>query len=92
LQVAPKRFGYYTGTVLLTPNERRAAQDRRDNYWLYIVTNCSTAPVLQEPIRDPARLQWHEVKKVEHYYLNIDAISRPMQVKEDQKPYGETKQ
>ena len=23
---------------------------------------------LQEPIADPARLQWHEVRKVQHYY------------------------
>ena len=84
-----KGIGDSTGTVLLTPNERRVAQDRRDCYWLYIVTNCSTAPVLQEPLRDPARLQWHEVKKVEHYYLNIDAISKPMHVREDRKPFGE---
>ena len=28
-----------TGTILLTPNERRVAEDRRDCYWLYIVTN-----------------------------------------------------
>jgi superfamily II DNA or RNA helicase len=87
-----KGIGDSTGTVLLTPNERRVAQDRRDCYWLYIVTNCSTAPVLQEPLRDPARLQWHEVKKVEHYYLNIDAISNPMQVREDRQPYGEKPQ
>ena len=30
-----------TGTILLTPNERRVAEDRRDCYWLYIVTNLS---------------------------------------------------
>lgn len=45
------------GTVLLTPNERRVAQDRRDCYWQYVVTNCAEEPVLQEPIRDPARLR-----------------------------------
>ena len=30
-----------SGTILLTPNERRVAEDRRDCYWLYIVTNCA---------------------------------------------------
>jgi predicted GIY-YIG superfamily endonuclease len=30
-----------TGTILLTPNERRVAEDRRDCYWLYVVTNCA---------------------------------------------------
>ena len=45
-----------TGTILLTPNERRVAEDRRDCYWLYIVTNCADKPRLQEPVKDPARL------------------------------------
>ena len=63
------------GTVLLTPNERRVAQDRRDCYWLYVVTNCATEPVLHEPIRDPARFPWHEVKKVQHYYLAVNALT-----------------
>ena len=43
-----------TGTILLTPNERRVAEDRRDCYWLYIVTSCAGEPVMQEPIQDPA--------------------------------------
>ena len=62
------------GTVLLTPNERRVAQDRRDCYWLYVVTNCAEEPVLQEPIRDPARLPWHEVRKVQHYSLTVGQL------------------
>ena len=63
------------GTILLTPNERRVAQDRRDCYWLYVVTNCATEPVLQEPIRDPARFPWHEVRKVQHYYLTVTTLT-----------------
>jgi len=43
---------------------------------------------LQEPIRDPARLDWHEVTKVAHYYLSVDAMTRPMQVREGTPPYG----
>ena len=56
-----------TGSILLTPNERRVAEDRRDCYWLYVVTECATAPNLQQPIPDPARYPWHEVTKVAHY-------------------------
>lgn len=78
-----KGLGAATGTVLLTPNERRVAEDRRDCFWLYIVTNCDTAPILQEPIRDPARLDWNEVTKVAHYYLSVDAMKKPMQVREE---------
>jgi hypothetical protein len=77
------------GTILLTPNERRVAEDRRDCYWLYVVTNCGTSPQLQEPIRDPARFPWHEVTKVAHYWLEVDALTQPMTVRDSlPPPYG----
>ena len=71
-----------TGTILLTPNERRVAEDRPDCYWLYVVTDCARKPFLNEPIPDPARLQWHEVTKVQHYYLTVDGMKQPTQVRE----------
>ena len=37
---------------------------------------------------DPARFPWHEVKKVEHYYLSVDALTQPMRVQERPEPYG----
>ena len=66
-----------TGTVLLTPNERRVAEDRPDCYWLYVVTDCGQTPILQEPMPDPARFPWREVTKVQHYYLTVDAMTGP---------------
>jgi superfamily II DNA or RNA helicase len=84
-----KGIGESTGSVLLTPNEKRVAEDRRDCYWLYVVTDCKSDPKLQNPIKDPARLQWHEVKKVDHYYLSIDAVTQPMQIREGEIPYGD---
>jgi hypothetical protein len=100
--VEVKGLAAATGTILLTPNERRVAEDRRDCYWLYVVTNClpaapdaaqagSAIPVLQEPIKDPARFPWHEVSKVAHYRLEVNAMTRPMQVREEHKSYGEDK-
>jgi superfamily II DNA or RNA helicase len=83
-----KGLAEVTGTILLTPNERRVAEDRRDCYWLYVVTNCADRPVLQEPVKDPARFPWHEVTKVAHYWLEVDAMTRPMQVREDRPSYG----
>lgn len=77
------------GTILLTPNERRVAEDRRDCYWLYVVTNCGTEPVLQEPIRDPARFEWQKVTKVAHYYLSVEAITGPGHPRNDQESHGE---
>ncbi len=83
-----KGLGEATGTILLTPNERRVAEDRRDCFWLYVVTSCNTKAQLQEPIKDPARLEWHKVTKVAHYYMSVDAMTQPMQVREDLPPYG----
>jgi hypothetical protein len=45
--------------------------------------------LLLKSFKDPARLQWHEVKKVDHYYLSIDAVTQPMQVREKETLYGE---
>ena len=78
-----------TGTILLSPNERRVAEDRRDCYWLYVVTNCAADPQLQEPIRDPASFPWHKVSKVQHYWLQVDAMTKPMRVREERAGYGE---
>ena len=68
-----------TGTIVLTPNERRVAEDRRDCYWLYVVTNCGGHPELQEPIPEPARFAWREVSKVEHYWLDVGKMIGPME-------------
>ena len=78
-----------TGTILLSPNERRVAEDRRDCYWLYVVTNCADSPLLQEPIEDPARFPWHEVSKVQHYWLEVDAMTKPMEIREERTRYNE---
>ena len=69
---------------------RAGAEDRRDCYWLYVVTNCGAEPRLQEPIKDPARFHWHEPTQVAHDYLSVDALTRPMQVREESPPYEAT--
>ena len=70
-----KGIGDADGSVLLTPNERRVAEDRRDCYWLYVVTHCNMIPRLREPIKDPARLRWTEVIKVAHYRIDTQDLS-----------------
>lgn len=62
--------------------------DRRDCYWLYVITNCRANPQLQEPVKDPARFEWTEVAKVAQHYLSVDAVTKPMQVREELSPYG----
>jgi hypothetical protein len=62
------------GEVILTPNEHRVAEDRRDCYWLYVVTECiSGAPTLTT-IPDPAKHGWRIITKVDHYSLNANEI------------------
>jgi len=72
--VEVKGLSAATGRVLLTPNEHQKAEDRRDCYWLYAVTDCRVGPRLHR-IKDPAQFPWHEVTKVEHYWLELDAIA-----------------
>jgi hypothetical protein len=69
-----KGIGAESGTIILTPNERRVAEDRPDCYWLYVVTNCNSAPQLQSPILNPAQYQWNEVKKVQHYTISYEKL------------------
>ena len=49
--------------------------DRRDCYWLYVVTKCDASPSINT-IKDPARFQWHEVVKVAHYYMSVEEMTR----------------
>ena len=42
-----------------------------------------TEYVEQEPVRDPARFPWHAVTKVQHYWLEVDALQRPMKLREE---------
>ena len=62
--------------------------ERRGCCWLYVVMGAKAQPTLQEAIKNPARLPWHEVKKVDHYYLSVDALTQPMSVSESPAPYG----
>jgi len=61
-------------TDSLTATERRVAEDRPDCFWLHVVTDCDTEPKLQEPVGNPAKLQWVEVTKVQHYRLSTDKV------------------
>jgi hypothetical protein len=66
-----------SGTVALTPHEKEVAQDRPDCYWLYVVTDCKApgGPKLQPPVRNPARLPWREVRKVDYYSLSVEQLA-----------------
>ena len=48
----------------------------RECYWLYVVTQCKRSEGLRvTPIGDPARLPWHELRKVEHRELSARTLT-----------------
>jgi hypothetical protein len=61
------------GEVALSDNEYKTAERLKNDYWLYVVFNCSTSPELH-PVQDPARLGWQPIVQVAHYHLGYDAI------------------
>jgi hypothetical protein len=44
-----------------------------------------------EVILRGARLPWHEVKKVDHYYLSVDAMTQPIKISQGEPPPYEKK-
>ena len=56
------------GVVALTPNEKRTAEDRRECYWLYVVTRRKRpeSPRLTT-LPDPAQIEQDEIRRVDHY-------------------------
>lgn len=58
-----------SGEIILTPNEHRVAEDRRDCYWLYVVTDCASASPRLSPVADPAKYGWHAISKVQHFTM-----------------------
>ena len=71
-----KGIGGTEGVIALTPNEKRTAEDRRDCYWLYAVTSCKRPPgpnLMQ--IRDPAQFEWAEVRRIDHYAMEVRALA-----------------
>ena len=58
--------------IVLTPNEWIKANRFKENYWLYVVANCSTKPQLYL-IQDPAsKLKPNEVVEITRYIVDAD--------------------
>ena len=71
IEVKGLAAGADNGEILLTPNERRVAEDRPDCYWLYVVVNCAENPRLLPPTPNPARIPMSPVSKIKHYRLRL---------------------
>jgi hypothetical protein len=69
-----KGFSASDGSIILTPNEHRVAQNRRDCYWLYVVTDSLTAAPKLHQRKDPANIRWESVTKIQHYTLPLSRL------------------
>lgn len=79
----------HTGEVALTANEFKTAQRLGHDYWLYVVFHCATPKPSLNVLRDPSKLDWKEVVRVEHYLLLPDSLKAPVHLAEGpQAPYG----
>ena len=54
------------GEISVTSNEFKTAERLQDDYWLYVVYNCTSRPEIHR-VQNPARLKWQAVVQVEHY-------------------------
>ena len=73
----------------MIPKEcKRLAEDRPDSYWLNVVTNCVSTAELPESIKDRLRFPCHEAAKFQHYWLDVNAMTRPKEVRERKTGYG----
>ena len=63
------------GEVALSTNEYKTAERLKEDYWLYVVYNCATNPEVHV-IRNPARLGWKPLVKVEHYQIGPNDLLR----------------
>ncbi|HEU4388524.1 MAG TPA: DUF3883 domain-containing protein [Blastocatellia bacterium] len=61
------------GDIALTANEYRAAQSLGDEYWLYVVFNCSSEPHVTA-IRNPTRLEWEALSKIDCYRIAAEGL------------------
>ena len=74
------------GEVALTTNEYKTAQRLGQDYWLYVVFNCATEPSINI-LRDPAKLDWEPVVKIEHYRLKVESVTKPVTLRQDTAGY-----
>ncbi len=63
------------GQVALSGHEYQTAYRLKDDYWLYVVFNCATAPdPLPYCVCDPVRMRWEPMQEVIQYRVDAESI------------------
>jgi hypothetical protein len=79
----------FTGEVALTYNEYKTAERLKQDYWLYVVFQCASPQPSLNILRDPARLHWQPIVKIEHYRLAQEDQRNPRVEEDEQAPFGD---
>lgn len=80
----------HTGEIALTSNEYKTAQRLGRDFFLYVVFHCATPEPSLNILRDPSKLDWQPIVKVEHYLLNAGSVTKPVTLREDPTEFGES--
>lgn len=62
------------GPVTLESNEWAQAMQRGDEYWLYVVTNCATVPILTIVLQDPAGTLTGGPRTIERFQIPVSQL------------------
>ena len=64
--------------VWLEQHEWAQAQQRGEDYWLYVVTNCATAPTVVLRAQDPAGSLAAGPRRIERFQIKVTDLKRLM--------------
>ena len=76
--VEVKGFQADLAPVWLEQHEWAQAQQRGDDYWLYVVTNCATAPTVVLRAKDPAAQLAAGPRRIERFQIKVTDLKRLM--------------
>ncbi|MBO4236830.1 helicase-related protein [Pseudonocardia alni] len=76
--VEVKGFQTELAPVWLEQHEWAQAQQRGEDYWLYVVTNCATAPTVVLRAQDPAGQLAAGPRRIERFQIKVTDLKRLM--------------
>ncbi|WP_346623899.1 helicase-related protein [Blastococcus montanus] len=76
--VEVKGFQADLAPVWLEQHEWAQAQQRGEDYWLYVVTNCATAPTVVLRAQDPAGQLVAGPRRIERFQIKVTDLKRLM--------------
>lgn len=72
--VEVKGFTAEMNAIWLEQNEWAQALQRGDDYWLYVVDHCQTAPVVRVRTKDPAYVFGSGTRKIQRFRVNLSQL------------------